>query len=504
MKPALANLLILSDLHLNEGWLAGEGRYSQREDFFYDRAFFDLLQYHHALQSAPRYAGQPWLLILNGDTFDFEQVVALPEEGDDLLAASGVATYAELDEDRARFGLQTSAPEGRWKLERIARGHPLFFAALGWFVAQGHRILFLKGNHDPELYWPEVQAHLREVVQRAYQAYRRLEPETPPLRRRDLEERLRFGPWFYYDPYLHVYVEHGNQYEPSNHYRNHLNPRAPDDPQKLELPQGMALTRYLFNKLEAHYPYADNVRPVTRVFGWIMSEGPLTGLRVFLSSFCDLLYGWREILRRKLRRASINAPTPGSYGGLPPALVRRILDVAEERARFSWRHWGALAVDQVGLAVLNLGGLAALAWGSWSLIRRARNVRKGARLLLAALLLLNTGYSWAAVVNDDLRVDYMPRVAEDLARSFRQENVPLRAVVLGHSHIPRRLWLEEPGLWMTNTGSWIPVLVQHPYTWALTLNFVRVAAAEPDTPPELLEWSPEEGTPRISPRTGER
>lgn len=486
------NLLILSDLHLNEGWLPERAAYSPREDFFYDAAFFDVLRHHHAVYEAADRA-RPWRLVLNGDTFDFEQVVALPSEGPELARVCGVATYDELGE-RARFGLETSAVEGRWKLRRIVRGHPGFFAALGWFVAQGHRVLLIKGNHDPELYWPEVQADLRHYVLRAYRAYRRERPAAPPLTAEDVAARVQFEPWFYYAPRHRVYIEHGNQYEPSNHFPRHLAPVDPADPASLELPDGMLMTRYVFNRLEESYPHADNVRPVTRVFGWILADSPLAGTRVFLARAGDLVRGWRHIWRRRQQRGAASLPDEdvgplGAHGGLPARLVAEIQRVAQRRTAFSLATWGRLAVDQGLLGVLNLTGIAAVLWGMVQLMRPGR-ARKGARSLLAAFALLNSGHFWSAIVNDDRRLDYMPEVAADLAGCFQATGVPLRAVVLGHTHIARREWLAGRGVWMANTGAWMPTLVQHPHRWALHLTFVRVT----DGAPELLAWDPEART----------
>ena len=75
------NLLIVSDLHLSEGLDAKTGRYSRLEDFLFDDAFARFLRYHEEVRRQPRFGGRPWLLLVNGDMFDFLQVVSLPEDG---------------------------------------------------------------------------------------------------------------------------------------------------------------------------------------------------------------------------------------------------------------------------------------------------------------------------------------------------------------------------------------------------------------------------------------
>ncbi len=493
------NLLVMSDLHLNEGWIAELGDYSPREDFYFDDDLFALLRHHHALCAEPRYGGHPWLIIFNGDTFDFDQVVALPQEGEELLRVCGVATHAELGK-RARFGLSTSPSESRWKMQCIARGHPHFFAALGWFIAHGHQVLFIKGNHDVELHWPEVRAEARCCVLRAYRAYQQQHPDAPPLSAADVRANLRFEPWFYYDAYLRVYVEHGGQYEPTNHFANYLDPVLPQPPPRIDMPDGMALTRYVLNRLETEYPYVDNVRPITRAFAWMFADNPLRATRAFLGRARDLAIGWTYMLRKR-RHATNGAEAAGpsvprERHNIPAPLVGDIKDAARTRAQFSLREWSGVLIDQGLLGGLTLLGLASAGMGLVKLTRRDTS-RQAARYFLVAMGLLNVGHLWSEVVNDDLRLDYMPNVAADLAERFRAYPFPLRAILLGHSHIARRVWLATEQMWMVNTGTWIPMLVQRPQDWERHLTFARLASgsvADVETPPEILEWHPETDT----------
>lgn len=500
MRAAPKNVLVMSDLHLNEGWHSETQQYSPREDFHFDDDLFALLRLHQSLRDEPRYGGHPWLVIFNGDTFDFEQVVCLPAEGAELQAVCAVSTLAELDADRRRFGLKSTPAEARWKMRRIARGHPHFFAALGWFIACGNDVLFIKGNHDAELHWAEVRAEARRSVLCAYRAYRRLYPDAPALSAEAVRAHMHFEPWFYYDAYLQIYVEHGGQYEPANHFANYLDPIQPDPPPQLDMPDGMLMTRYVINRLEADYPYIDNVRPITRAFGWMFADNPLKGLRVFLARGRDLLTGWAEVWRENRRRAGAQTLVfdPHARCGLPAALVADIHSAARARAYFSWQQWGGLLVDQALLGVLTVLGLAAGGAGIFQLTRPGKT-RQAARYFLATFGLLNLSYVWSAVVNDDQRLDYMPRVAVDLAQCFQRQHFPLRALLLGHSHIARRKWLAEEQTWLVNTGAWIPTLVQRPYHWESHLTFARIAsrhAADDAAPPEILEWDREAGVAR--------
>jgi len=66
------NLLVVSDLHLSEGFDEAEGVWSINEDFFFSDQFTRFLQF--AERQRARHDGAPWRLILNGDVFDFRQV----------------------------------------------------------------------------------------------------------------------------------------------------------------------------------------------------------------------------------------------------------------------------------------------------------------------------------------------------------------------------------------------------------------------------------------------
>ena len=98
-------------------------------------------------------ADGPVELVLNGDIFDFDNVIQLPDEPEghiDWLA-------------KAR-GLGSEEWMSRFKIERIIADHPSWFSALRDFVSRGHRAVFVIGNHDLELHWPSVQRAVREAM----------------------------------------------------------------------------------------------------------------------------------------------------------------------------------------------------------------------------------------------------------------------------------------------------------------------------------------------------
>jgi len=353
MQEAEHNLLLVSDLHLSEGFLPRAGKWALNEDFLSDEAFAAFLFYH----DRRRLLGRPWKLIIAGDVFDFLQVTSRPAVDVDELAlevqrfAGGTAaplhkvvepaarraqalaaldqavvevrpaslgghagslaacavelkrkaeriadgfvwdlerlatelrilaskTAGRLSDNDRSYGLGTSAQEAVWKLDRIAEGHPVFFSALAWFIAQGNSVVLMKGNHDVELHWPEVRQRLRLFLADAY-AYPILpDPPFPADGLRaardaaaflaELDVRLSYSPWIYFEPGL-LYLEHGNQYFGTDAFADFLNPILPQNPRLIRLPSGSFFVRYFFNKVEQSFPFVDNLRPLSRPIAW--------------------------------------------------------------------------------------------------------------------------------------------------------------------------------------------------------------------------------------------
>ena len=69
-------LLILSDLHLSEGWDKDTGLLERREDFFFDTTFERFLSKQAKIASN---SGHRLRLIFAGDLVDFQQVVCTPK-----------------------------------------------------------------------------------------------------------------------------------------------------------------------------------------------------------------------------------------------------------------------------------------------------------------------------------------------------------------------------------------------------------------------------------------
>ena len=175
-------LYIASDLHLAEGLDPRTRRYARLEGFFYDEEFASFLA-----KCTADAGSEPAVLILNGDVFDFLSCLHLPSPPERKELGFGVSGYER------KYGLASSEQKAVWKLEQILRGHPGFFTALVRWMAAGHRLVLIRGNHDLELFWPAVRWRLVEhLVTLIDAAGGGLTPD-------ELRARFEHRDWFYYE-----------------------------------------------------------------------------------------------------------------------------------------------------------------------------------------------------------------------------------------------------------------------------------------------------------------
>jgi UDP-2,3-diacylglucosamine pyrophosphatase LpxH len=489
------NLLVVSDLHLSEGWDPDTGKTSRLEDFFRDDAFSRFLRYHEGIKDQPRFGGRPWLLILNGDIFDFLQVVSLPEDGLPLESIKGVERRSQLRSNEQAHGLGTTASESAWKLKQIARGHQRFFAALGWFVMRGNQVAVVRGNHDVDLHWEEVQDCFVLETHQAYARQRSRDGIGPPTTLAACRERIRFYPWFYHES-ERIYVEHGCQYEATNHFRDFLNPVLPGDPQRIELPWGSLFVRYLFNKVEDIHPFADNVKPLTRYLSWAFRTDPIRALEVFLGrGWVFLRAFWKA--GRKAAAAALPAPegdvsAHDAQGSLPPPVTKEIEALARWRVETSWQTWvGSVLQGLISLLTLLIIGAFIARAGVILAFNSSPQWMAGVHIgiaILAAFL----GRGLRRGLSRMVERRYLLEVARELEQILASAG-GVRYIVMGHDHQAAIERIDEA--WYVNTGAWVSLYEKEgPIEGREVLTFFRLASGHQGTP-ELLRWDDAGGTP---------
>jgi UDP-2,3-diacylglucosamine pyrophosphatase LpxH len=457
------DIVIMSDVHMSAGYDARTGTFDRNEDFFFDGAFGRFLDH---LVERRRDSPRPWRLVILGDFFDFLQV--------------------ELEEEPGAGATSVEASVAR--LDRIARGHHKVFAGLARFIAAGHHVDVVLGNHDIELIWTPVQARFREHL-----------AGLGTGKDIDLQARVVFHPWIVHIPGV-LYAEHGQQYDGINSFATLISPFLPgDDKALIELPIGSFFVRYMFNYIEQIDPFADNVKPHTRYIGWALRNHPVLGL--------FSLYKYAQLLARSLPKTSKLSEAEQrerreAYWqgvlesasvdiGLPVETLVAIDEMASIPALSSLRS------QLAAMLVRPLAPAAAVVGGAVALHRAIRHfpsrIQWTARALAFGGLLAWRERNLLQPATDNS--DYLYARSKAIHELLTTTGHEVPFYVFGHTHAAAHLRLggEDDSPHYFNTGTWTSIV---PDTYSLLAsreNFTFVEIVR--TPgldrldPQLLVWN---------------
>lgn len=232
---------IISDLHLTDPEPPRHQSQSRHplwkkfktKDFYIDESlvqFLSHIQREAKNEKSSRTENHHVELILNGDIFDFDSVMSLPEK----------AIY-KINWLETRRGLFPRQEKALFKIKTILDEHRPFVEALREFILAGNKVVIIPGNHDVELHFPDVQQHIRESLQLD----------------EDSRSRLVFTNWFYISN-KDTLIEHGNQQDPYCICENPLNPFLLDyNELSVRLPFGNVACRYMMNGLGLFNPHVE-------------------------------------------------------------------------------------------------------------------------------------------------------------------------------------------------------------------------------------------------------
>lgn len=463
MSEQVFNYLVISDLHLRGGHSD-----STAGLYHFDEEFADFLRYYRLNRRQER----PWRLVIAGDFVEFLYITDLPDSNDPLLRG------ASFSPSEHRYGAGTEAPKARWKLDRILRtGHPQLLLALARFLAEGNHIVILRGNHDTEMVWPEVQAHFRRLLSEHHPA-----DVGFMAMKQAVAERLCFAPWFWYVP-GRLYVEHGCQYDPFCAFEYFLYPVVPAHPERIENSISDLSVRYFANQMKLLNAMAtENIKSISEYVWWVLKGNPAIVPRAVR------LYGGmvRGVLAKsgrpdprleqavreehERRRAAAD-----QLLGLPPGATARV-DAMHARPvmRSRWAAARFLGLDLFAAAA------ALLFAGAFIAVRYPSQWRW---LLVVALLGVLGAVAYGGALRFRRIVEYaqLRGIAERLAELFGVANV-----VFGHSHKAGSARLPN-GSHYFNVGTWVP-LKKHAY-------FVYFAVEGDDAVGRLWRWNKEAQAP---------
>jgi UDP-2,3-diacylglucosamine pyrophosphatase LpxH len=272
---------IISDLHLTEAepinpqfplW-----KKFKTKEFFYDTTFAYFLK--HIEEKAK---GETVELILNGDIFDFDSVMALPSY-----------PLFEINWIEKHRGLKARSERAKFKMSVILNDHLEFVEALRDFILRGHRVVFIIGNHDVELHFPEVQEEIRYFMNL---------PE-------DKRSLVRFCEWFYISN-QDTLIEHGNQYDPYCICEDPVNPFVRGyNYISIKLPFGNLACRYIMNGMGFFNPHVDSNYIMTLpqyiqfFIKYVARAQPGLVLTWFWGSVATLIHSYVDRLKAPMRNA---------------------------------------------------------------------------------------------------------------------------------------------------------------------------------------------------------
>lgn len=209
-----SNYLIFSDVHLGADLVQHVRPWTVerlKQVALIDRDLAAMLDFYRERRDPDH----PWRLVIAGDLVDFIGMSIAPTAG------GGVA--AGLTGEERLFGLGSTREHAALKMCAVARRHDLVFRKLAAFVADGHSLVIVRGNHDVDFYWESAQdAFVEALVSRIHG----LAGDAETLQR--FRERVSFHDWFYYEEGV-LYVEHGHQFDAMCSYHHQLAPVSPTD-----------------------------------------------------------------------------------------------------------------------------------------------------------------------------------------------------------------------------------------------------------------------------------
>jgi UDP-2,3-diacylglucosamine pyrophosphatase LpxH len=410
------NLLVVSDLHFGETLAPTDPGYVKQVARL-NQAFCRFLEYY----ADHRVDERPWRLVIAGDMIDFLRVSVVATQeiiGTEHLGAAGAV--------RA--------------LEKIVGHHRRMFRDLAAFVGASNELVIIKGNHDAEFHWPDVQRRLTEILIELHASL-----ETRSLSDDEVSSRITFSRWFWYERDL-VYIEHGNQYDEFCSFDHVLSPEIPDEKQ-LEDPISHQTFRAFANlvpTLDTHKAETWKLLDWTR---WVIGVGPRMMARLAYTYFASL--SWMIDTRRRLARAAKKAREEHR---------RRVSELAQKfrlaedvvQALDELRHRPAGISVFAGIQMLYmdrifLGVLTLLVVLGAVLIPDSGVIRASTAGGFATGSVLLFFWLWR-----QRQVEAHPKLLR-VAKKVR-ELVKVPFVVFGHSHVPVSESITDG--WYFNTGSW--------------------------------------------------
>ena len=446
LTPHQTNYLLFSDVHLGADLVQHARPWTVsrlREVLRVDRELSAMLDHYRQHSEA----GRPWTLIIAGDLVDFMGMSIAPREGAEL--------ETPLNDEEHLHGLGSARDHAEHKMRAVAERHDLVFRKLAQFVADGHSLVLIRGNHDVDFYWETARnAFVQALIERAGLevpppspgAVATEQPLASEEARAAFAARVDFRHWFYYVENL-LYVEHGHQYDETCAYPNLLSPVSPYDRRRIGYSFSDILMRYVVRPTRGMGTSGHDGKNMMHYLRMAFAMGLGGALRLghrYGRAVAAMVRAWREHL--------------SEHGRALRSEHERQMAELGERIRVSTDKLRALAaviatpVTRGFFAILRsvFLDLAAAITGSTLLI----TVLLATGLVPAAYLLPLTAALAAGIfvwMKSSKVIDQCAALRTGARRVA--EVLPARFVVMGHTHAPVMEAIAQ-GVTYVNLGGW--------------------------------------------------
>ena len=475
------SLLVLSDVHLGSDLNdhpqpAGFGKRSRRVD----RDLVGMIDHY---RRTPPPSGARWRIVFAGDFVDFIGIAILP-------TTETLSTEPSLEE--REHGLGNAADHALAKIRRVAERHSDVFAALAAFLADGHAMTIVHGNHDVEFHWETVQNEMRALV--VAHAASALSDRVAAA----IAERIDFAPLFFWAEGV-AYIEHGHQYDAMCANEHPLMPLSPLDPRRIARGFCDVLLRFVVRPTRG---LREHGHENMGIFGYLafgagLGARGLIGLGVSFARAIIEMFRLRSEWIGKAAVARAKAIREEHERRLAQFAIARRLDLSRitallalhERPIIRTIHGilGSLLIDRLALALTSIVLLA--------IVGAFATHHMSLWFVVAALVAgWVTTHRYLARQRKIDPVDALRERAGRLATLF-----PAAFVVMGHTHVPAKIPLAEGQSTYINVGSWAEeedqADVSGGYKAARTHLVIHTAESGPVA--EFLTWESEIGPKRF-------
>jgi UDP-2,3-diacylglucosamine pyrophosphatase LpxH len=421
---------VFSDVHLGSDIqeLPHAGANAARRSPTVDRDLVRLLT-HYRAQRPP---ADRWRIVIAGDFIDFIGMTVAPERSTDIETA--------LTEEERDHGVGNAVDHARLKLARVAKRHADVFEALALFVADGHALSLVHGNHDIEFHWDAVKDDFRAMLLSHVS-------QASPDDEQAFAGRIEFNPWFFYRDGV-AYIEHGHQYDAFCATHHIMSPLSPLDPRRVARGFCDVLLRFVVRPTRGMKEHGhENVG-----MGHYLAFGVQLGLSGMVRLGIAFVRSIAEMLR--LRRAHLSDAAKAlraeheervaRLAAVTRLGVERLRSLLSLQSRPLTSSVGGimrgLLLDRLAVAFVALLTLAVLAVSGG--FHGTRAIVAGGVVL--AWTLLHVYFSRKRTIDP---AEHMVDRAAHLAKLF-----PAAFVVMGHTHVPAAVSAGDATY--INVGSW--------------------------------------------------